>query len=198
MQAMPATNATLLRVRRDASPVSATNDGITASGFTIVMMAMNERMTTFDSGIASQLYRVIALLIDIPDQSRARTAGHAGDRVAVAAHLQLVLARRDARLVIDHQLAAFLAHEAIDAAVAAVDVNRQLAADRLRSRDAFEGRRARDRAQTRLHALHGIGGRAELRRGGVDDRKRIAVRELEHAMQQDAGAAIAAPASCCI
>src|SRR3954453_528780 len=50
----------------------------------------------------------------------------------------------------------------------------------------------RDRAQARLHARHRVVRCAELRCGGVEDRERIAVRELEHAVQQDAGGAIAA------
>src|SRR5947207_4636264 len=94
----------------------------------------------------------IAFFIEIPDEPRARPPSHACDRIAVAAHLQRMLLGRDARFVIDDQLASFFAHEAIDAEVAVTDLERQLAADRLRFCDAFEGRRAGDRAQARLHA----------------------------------------------
>ena len=46
MQATLATNATEARIFRDVSSVSATNDGTTASGLTIVIRAMKERVMT--------------------------------------------------------------------------------------------------------------------------------------------------------
>jgi Ethanolamine utilization protein EutJ (predicted chaperonin) len=50
MQAAEATSATRARPERETSCVNATNDGITASGFTIVISVMKERRTTFDNG----------------------------------------------------------------------------------------------------------------------------------------------------
>jgi hypothetical protein len=55
MHDMPARKATLARTRCDTPSVKATNDGITASGLTIVMRAMKERSATLDSGIAEIL-----------------------------------------------------------------------------------------------------------------------------------------------
>jgi hypothetical protein len=54
MQERPATKATLARVARDAPSVRAMNDGTTASGFTIVNNAVNDRRAIFQRGTPSE------------------------------------------------------------------------------------------------------------------------------------------------
>ena len=51
MHAIDATRATFARPARDTRSVSATNDGITASGLTIVTSVTKETRSTFDSGM---------------------------------------------------------------------------------------------------------------------------------------------------
>src|SRR4051794_20288934 len=116
---MPATNATLPRVRRDTPSVSDTNAGMTASGFTIVMSAANESSATLYSGISAHdaSFRTaaakpplenaavqsggfaradldrderIAFEIDVPEERRARAAGHSGDGSAVLSDLHTI------------------------------------------------------------------------------------------------------------
>src|SRR4051812_23776701 len=48
---IPATSATAARALRPRVAVSAMNEGTTASGFTMVISAVNERRATFQSGM---------------------------------------------------------------------------------------------------------------------------------------------------
>src|SRR5215212_1996699 len=57
-----AVSATRARPPRETPSVSATNDGTTASGFTIVSNVVNETSSTFDSGIVGIVLVAVARL----------------------------------------------------------------------------------------------------------------------------------------
>src|SRR5437867_2817644 len=123
-QESAATNATLARVGREMPSVRAMKDGTTASGFTIVTSAVNDRTATFHSGISGLLGYIdcdVVLRVDVPQQATAGAPRHLGNDAAVERDL-IAIARladlgRFAALVVDHRVDAVLANEAIDAPI---------------------------------------------------------------------------------
>src|SRR6185503_2661770 len=121
MHAIEATSATFARPARDTRSVSATNDGITASGLTIVTSVTNETRRTFDSGMNPLAYfdDFVGLHIDVLEHVRAGPAGDVRDGAAIPHDLGAIelhaLLLGHAALVVAHDLASVLADQAIDA-----------------------------------------------------------------------------------
>src|SRR5438552_18236456 len=138
MHARPATNATLARVARGSLAVRAMNDGTTASGFTIVISAVNDRTATFHNGMLQvarllgcsvsgrpgnpvtqqpsnlNIDRGVVLSVDVPKQPTALTAGHLRNDPAVKRDLlAIALQARLATFVVDDGVGPVFANQTI-------------------------------------------------------------------------------------